>query len=224
MNSGHFIPPGSEPTYSDIPATVSNEGEEDGNPFISQPIASLPTLLNISSRWKTHSLPLLPDRRASINRGHQLSQNCGHHASSLLEGDISRGFSRRSRGSVALRSRSPDLHYYHVLERPEYYNCNWVEDEEGDRTDVSPTEDANGGNQKVEIQGDESDSDSLYHWKVVLTSSTREGQDQLDKNSSSKRVGRHLYRRLDHSTLEPLQDYAKVSIGQHNSQGEDSNA
>ena len=205
-------------TYSDLPATVSKEVEENGKPYISQPIASLPTLLNISSRWKTHSLPLLPDKRASINRGTQLSQSQRHHAS--LERETRQSFHRHSAGSAALRSRSPDQHYYHVLERPDYCNCTWLEGEDSDES--VNAKDTNTSNQRVTIQGDESDNDSLYHWRVVLTSSAREETEGLDQGSSSRKVGRHLYRRLDHSTLEPIQDYAKVSIGRdHNTDREE---
>ena len=195
MNSGHVIPPMSVPTYTDIPAIV---GSEDSNgPNITQPRASLGRhhLNTNSPDWRTHSLPVLSDKRGSSLRVGQLRHN-RHHAS--LEGERS------------LRSRSPDLHYYHILERPEYYNCMQLEGEDCD--DILQGHMGAYYPKEVTIE-DDSGSDSEYHWRVVLTSSTREEEPEVGKSSPSKRVGRHLYRRLDHSTMEPHQDYAKVSIG-----------
>ena len=196
VNSGHVIPPMSVPTYTDIPAIV---GSEDSNgPNITQPRASLGRhhLNTNSPDWRTHSLPVLSDKRGSGLRVGQLRHN-RHHVS--LEGERS------------LRSRSPDLHYYHILERPEYYNCMQLEGEDCD--DVLQGHTGTGYYPKEVTIEDDSGSDSEYHWRVVLTSSTREEESEAGKSSSSKRVGRHLYRRLDHSMMEPHQDYAKVSIG-----------
>lgn len=214
VNTGHVIPPRSVPTYSNIPATINNE-DNNGRPYISYP---LPIVLDTGGRWRTHSLPLLSERSNSINRGNQLRQS-QYYVS--LEGEIRHKHETGSRTSFRL-PRSPDLHYYHVLERPEYYNCLWTGGEGSGEITLA---EASTSNQKsVTIPGDDSDSDSLYHWKVVLTSSTRQeepGQD-LDRSSSSKRVGRHLYRRLDHSTMVPHQNYAKVSVGHHDFEGNES--
>lgn len=211
VNTRHVIPPRSVPTYSNIPATINDE--DNGRPYISYP---LPIVLDTGSRWRTHSLPLLSERSSSINRGNQLQQN-QYHVS--LEGEIRHQQETASRSSFR-PPRSPDLHYYHVLERPEYYNCLWTE---GEGNGEVPLAEVDASNQKsVTIQADDSDNDSLYHWKVVLTSSTREEEPDLDRSSSSKRVGRHLYRRLDHSTMVPHQNYAKVSIGQQDFDGDES--
>ncbi len=229
VNTEHALPPSSVPSYSSIRIAVTNE-EGDQNPshpdqpttspslpltspMMSVPMTTLPSHMNTESRWRAYSLPLLSDRTGTINRRVNQLRHNQHRLS--LEGN------RESRldyqqidvtntGSVS----SPELHYYHVLERPEYYNCVWLEGEDGHELLLGQAKRSN--RQRVTIKEDsDSESDSEYHWRVVLTTDQEDGQD-LDRNSSSKRVGRHLYRRLDHSTLEPLQDYAKVNIASAN--------
>ena len=201
MNGSHVISPTSVPTYTDIPAVVESEDTSGNRPIVGQPKASIQRQLNTDSQWKTHSLPVLSSDEHRLGFSQRVSQlrHDRHYAS--LEGERS------------LRSHSPDLHYYHVLERPEYYNCITLNDDGNDALLPGQRQAGKYYPKEVTIE-DDSGSDSEYHWRVVLTSSIREeDQDITDRSNSSKRVGRHLYRRLDHSTLEPHQDYAKVSIG-----------
>ena len=195
------------PTMMSLPVT---------SPMISVPMPTLPSHMNVDFRWRAYSLPLLSERTGTINHVNQLRHN-QHHLS--LEGNReSRLDYQQIDVSNAASVSSPELHYYHVLERPEYYNCIWLEGEDGHELLLGQAKRSN--RQRITINEDDSESDSEYHWRVVLTSGQEDGQ-ELDRSTSSKRVGRHLYRRLDHSTLEPLQDYAKVSIasGHHDSDG-----
>ena len=235
VNTEHsLLPPSSTPSFSSIRVAVTNE--DDGNlshhtqdqqqtsptmislpvtsPMTSVPIPTLPFHMNAEFRWRAYSLPLLTERTDTINHVNQLKQN-QHHPS--LEGNReSMPDYQQIDVSNAASVSSPELHYYHVLERPEYYNCIWLEGEDGHELLLGQAKRSN--RQRVTIKEDDSESDSEYHWKVVLTSSGGQEEDgrDLDRSISSKRVGRHLYRRLDHSTLEPLQDYAKVSIASSN--------
>ena len=239
VNTEHALP-SSAPSYSSIRIAITNEGDQNPSPspprprpqdqpmtsptmtslpltspMMSVPMPTLPSHMNAEVRWRAYSLPLLSERTGTINRVNQLRHN-QHHLS--LEGNTESRLDYQqidvtNVGSVS----SPELHYYHVLERPEYYNCIWLEGEDGHQLLLGQAKRSN--RQRVTIREDDSESDSEYHWRVVLTSGQEDGQD-LDRSTSSKKVGRHLYRRLDHSTLEPLQDYAKLSIA---SERQDSN-
>ena len=235
VNTELALPPSSVPSYSSIRVAVTNEDEvspsharaQDQPTMMSLPVTSpltpvpmptLPSHVNMEFRWRAYSLPLLTDRTGTISHGVDLRQN-QHHLS--LEGNRESRLDYQQIESNVASISSPELHYYHVLERPEYYNCIWLEGEDGRELLLGETNRSN-QLQRVTIKEDDSDSDSQYHWRVVLTSSGQdEGQQGLDRSTSSKRVGRHLYRRLDHSTMEPFQDYAKVSIV---SEHHDSNA
>lgn len=232
VNTEHsLLPPSSVPSYSSIRVAVTNEDDRNlshhtqdqqqtsptvtvTSPMTSVPMPTLPFHMNAELRWRAYSLPLLTERTDTINRVNQLRQNM-HHLS--LEGNRESrlDYQEIDTNNVASVS-SPELHYYHVLERPEYYNCIWLEGEDGHELLLGQAKRSN--RQRITIKEDDSESDSEYHWRVVLTSleGQENGQDLGDRSTSSKRVGRHLYRRLEYSTMEPLQDYAKVSIASSN--------
>ena len=225
VNTEHAaLPPSSAPSYSSVRIAV-NEGDQNPShpqpqdqpmtspalpptsPMMSVPMPTLPSHMNAESRWRAYSLPLLSERTSgTIN---QLRQHNQHHLSLVGNRESRLDYQQIDVNNATGSVSSPELHYYHVLERPEYYNCIWLEGEDGHELLLGQAKRSN--RQRVTIKEDDSESDSEYHWRVVLTSGQDEGED-LDRSTSSKRVGRHLYRRLDHSTLEPFQDYAKVSI------------
>ena len=218
VNTEHALPPSSVPSYSSIRIAVTNEGDQNlspqdqptTSPMMSMPMPTLPSHMNAEFRWRAYSLPLLSERTGTINRRtNQLRHN--QHRLSLEKNRESRLDYQQIDVTNAGSVSSPELHYYHVLERPEYYNCIWLEGEDGHELLLGQAKRSN--RQKVTIKEDsDSESDSEYHWRVVLTTDQDSDGQDLDRSSSSKRVGRHLYRRLDHSTMEPFQDYATVNI------------
>ena len=225
VNTEHAHPPNL--THSSIRVVVTNTNEDPPShnngdqpmmpllatsPMTSVPMPTLPSHINVDFRWRAYSLPLLTETTGAINYMNQQRQN-QHHLSLAVRTKESRLDTEQDYQQIdevnAASVSSPELHYYHVLERPEYYNCIWLEGENGHELLLGQSK--RSSRQRVTIKEDDSESDSEYHWKVVLTSSAGPGQD-LDLNTSSKKLGRHLYRRLDQSTMEPHQDYAKVSI------------
>ena len=215
VNGEHTTAARAVPVYSNIPATVSDE-HDNRIPCTSQPMTSLPKHMR-SCCGKTHSpLPLLSERHCSSDHDNQVYQS--HHHQSLT-GESWAETHHQTDTSAASSSRSPDLHYYHVLERPEYYNWDWlVQGESGSPHKLLLRGASRNNNRKVTIGEHDGNNDSQYHWNVVLTTSPNSAKEDqnLNRSTSSKRVGRHLYQRLDHFTLEPLQDYTKVIIGHHN--------
>ena len=146
VNGEHTTAARAVPVYSNIPATVSDE-HDNRIPCTSQPMTSLPKHMR-SCCGKTHSpLPLLSERHCSSDHDNQVYQS--HDT------------------SAASSSRSPDLHYYHVLERPEYYNWDWlVQGESGHELLLGGTSRCNC---KVAIGDHRGDSDSQYHWNVAVS-------------------------------------------------------
>ena len=158
------------------------------------------------------------------------------HTSKEVKGSVS---DKSSKVITTERVPSPEVHYYHVLEQPEYYNYDWLSSNSNGRElllqswrekIVNGRERADGKNewQSVGLAVEDETGEEQYHWKVVPTakqhlpvrerlgSKSSVSRGSLGSKSSVSRGSqrRHLYQRLDRATMETAREYAKVSITQ----------